>query len=143
MRAYAPGRYEKLAWNGRTLILDGAHNADSASALAHTLEADLGPLAKVVLLTNMLLGHDPAAFYRPLVDLATAAVTAPIEFHRRRDPDETATVLNQLGVRSEAAASVEEALLRCAEISGSDVPILVTGSFYLVGEVARAIATAK
>jgi dihydrofolate synthase/folylpolyglutamate synthase len=138
--AYAPGRYEKKRWKGRTVILDGAHNADSAAALLSTLKSDLGPTARVVLLTNMLLGHDPGAFYAPFAGIADSAVIAPVEFHRRRDPAETVSVLKGLGVPAEAVGSVDEALARCLDLPGPEIPILVTGSFYLVGEVVRAMS---
>ncbi|HLK14658.1 MAG TPA: cyanophycin synthetase [Fimbriimonadaceae bacterium] len=135
--AYAPGRFEKIAWGGCTLILDGAHNADSARALAATLRAESGSGRKVVLLSNMLLGHEPEAFYEPLVPLVSGAVVPPVEFHRRRAPAETAALLRGLGLEAEVAPSVPAALDRCAELAGPGGTILVTGSFYLVGEVAR------
>ncbi|MHB8635837.1 MAG: bifunctional folylpolyglutamate synthase/dihydrofolate synthase, partial [Fimbriimonadaceae bacterium] len=138
--AFAPGRYEKKRWNDRTVILDGAHNADSSSALVRTLQSDFGSSVRVVLLSNMLIGHEPAAFYRPLATVSDLAVIAPLDFHRRRDPGETVSVLEGLGVQAEASDSVQDALKRCVQLAGPERPILVTGSFYLVGEVARAMA---
>lgn len=135
--AYAPGRYEKKAWNGVPVILDGAHNADSAIALAATLRKDLGEGAQVVLLTNMLLGHEPEAFYRPLAPLASSAVVPPIDFHRRREPAETVGILAAAGIEGSAAVSVSDALDMATQ---KKLPVVVTGSFYLVGEVARLLA---
>lgn len=130
-RAYVPGRFEVREVDGRTVVFDGAHNADSARVLRATLDREY-PGVPIQLVTNMVQGHDVTAFYGPLADRLAIAHVVPIDFHRARTVHETAAVLERLVPSVEAHASVREGLRAAREGEGL---ILVTGSFYLVGEV--------
>jgi dihydrofolate synthase/folylpolyglutamate synthase len=130
-RAYVPGRFELRSVEGRTVILDGAHNADSARVLRATLDREY-PDVPVTLVTNMIQGHDVAAFYAPLADRVVDAHVVPIGFHRARPVEETAAILAELLPRVQVHGSVGEGLDMALEDSEL---VLVTGSFYLVGEV--------
>jgi dihydrofolate synthase/folylpolyglutamate synthase len=131
--ATIPGRFQRVTHQGAEYILDGAHNEDSAIALARTLEVQLEG-KKMTLLTNMLTGHEPEAFYRYLQPHIDKAFVVPIDFHRSRRPVETAEALRDLGIEAQAVDSIEDGL-ECTEAIGNT--ILVTGSFYLVGDVGR------
>ncbi|HVL38675.1 MAG TPA: hypothetical protein VM328_04710, partial [Fimbriimonadaceae bacterium] len=115
-------------------ILDGAHNAEAALALAQTLRA-ISP-HKFVLLTGMVSGHEPESFYRPLLPLIAQAEVAPIDFHRAIPAGELAGRLRRLGLHTRPHESVAAAV---EAASAEGLPVLVTGSFYLVGEVGRLI----
>lgn len=136
---FAPGRYQKLTCEHSEVILDGAHNADSARALAATLAADYGTEARFTLVTNMLTGHELGAFYGPLRGVVAEAIIPPIDFHRARNPEETARALGEVGIEARSSASVAQAIETAVT---SKRPVVVTGSFYLVGEAAKAL-TAK
>ncbi len=145
-RASIPGRFQRVLWQGRTIILDGAHNADAARVLKESLSqlewSLLGPdvksKRKIVLVTGMVAGHDMLSFYAPLLEVVDSAHFVPIEFHRAVPPAE---ILKKLRPHMPAvahdslAAGLEAALF---EAEPEDL-ILVAGSFYLVGEVGRAI----
>jgi dihydrofolate synthase/folylpolyglutamate synthase len=133
-QAFAPGRYQRVHWNGKTFILDGAHNADSAKALAEAIKNDLGENAKVQLISNMLYGHEPSEFYGPLESVIESILVPPIDFHRARPVTEMVEALKAMGFNARGFGSVPDAL----NASGNG-PVLSTGSFYLVGEVARAL----
>ncbi len=133
-----PGRFEQRKLGPVQIILDGAHNLDSAEVLRETLAAE--GIEKVVLITNMLEGHEIEPFYRSLRDGVERVVVSPIDFYRARDPHQTAESLAQLGFHAEATTDPGDALdrgLRHAEALG--IPLLVTGSFYLVGEMGRSL----
>jgi dihydrofolate synthase/folylpolyglutamate synthase len=137
-RAYIPGRFQELSWRGAKVVLDGAHNLDSARVLAASLLQELGgEERRAVLLTGMLQGHHPEPFYSALAPLVKAAHFAPIAFHRARDPRELAALvagtLPAVAAHDTLEAAAGAALGDCAP---GDL-LLVTGSFYLVGEVAR------
>jgi dihydrofolate synthase/folylpolyglutamate synthase len=129
-----PGRLQTLSRRGfRTLLLDGAHNASGAGALAAHLDAS-GLSGRVDLLFGGLADKDLAAVFAPLAARARRIVlVAPVS--PRAETPETLRV--RVGrPELETAPSVAEGLQRLEE-AGGDGPILVTGSLYLVGEVLR------
>lgn len=133
-RAYVPGRFEIREIQGRTVVFDGAHNADSARVLRATLDRQY-PDVPITLLTNMIQGHDVAAFYAPLADRIHSAHVVPIGFHRAKPVEETAAVLRNVIPRVREHSEIREGLQAALQEDGI---ILVTGSFYLVGEVVTA-----
>lgn len=128
-----PGRFER---RGR-VILDGAHNLDSARVLAQSL-AEV-PRGRLILITGMLQGHEPEPFYRELWDQVDEVIVTPIPFHRSRTAEEVARALNTLNPKKPVATteSVAAAWAVATKRAGQNDLILVTGSFYLVGELGR------
>ena len=51
------------------------------------------PGRRIVLVTGMVAGHDPARFYEPLAHLIDTAHVAPIQFHRALPPSDVALEL--------------------------------------------------
>lgn len=132
-RTSAPGRMQSAMYKGRRFLLDGAHNGESAGALVDSLAGE----RKITLLTGMLEGHPPGAFYEPLSAVVEEVNFVPIQFHRAVSPFELDQACGFLFPRSRAHAQLEEGLKAALE-SDADV-VLVSGSFYLVGEVGRLI----
>lgn len=140
-RAYIPGRFQTVKALGTTFLLDGAHNVDAARVLAVSLQEGF-PHRRVVLATNMIRGHDPEPFYRELLPLVERACVLPIDFPRALAPEETADRLRLLGVKTTVGSTVEEGLRAAAESAGPEGLVVVTGSFYLVGEALRSLPAA-
>ncbi|RYG32906.1 hypothetical protein EON81_19545, partial [bacterium] len=136
-RAAAPGRFQIEMVNGRTVVLDGAHNAPAAAALSETLTEQF-PNRKTRLVTNMLDGHEPLAFYRELPQPRVAYI-APIDFFRGVSPAETAVRLRELGWEVRPVESASAALRMAIDEASEEDIVLVTGSNYLVGEAIAAI----
>lgn len=132
-KAWLPGRMERRRARGVDWLLDGAHNPDAARELARSVE---GP---VVLLTGMVTGHEVKGFYERLAPLASEVHVAPIDFHRARDPFELAAAIDDLFPPVHAYADLATAVEAAARASEGRM-VLVTGSFYLVGEVGRLLA---
>lgn len=138
--ATIPGRFEQLSVGDQTWILDGAHNPDSAENLAKSLESRFGPDQRFILISNMVAGHSLAEFYSRIGQKIAQAVIPPIQFFRARTPSETAACLTGLGIQSNTAESIDSAVLQAFEqASRAGEPVLVTGSFYLLGELKPAI----
>jgi dihydrofolate synthase/folylpolyglutamate synthase len=127
-----PGRMERREWRGREVILDGAHNGEAAETLARTLAG-----RRFSVVAGMVSGHDAARVFKQIAGIADAVFLSPIDFHRARNPIELAAELQGI-VNVVALDSVGEAL-QAAHATG--LPILVMGSFYLVGEAGRWMAT--
>jgi len=126
-RAFLPGRLQRMVVDGVPIVLDGAHNSAAAVVLADSVRD-----GSYVLLTSMVQGHDPWTFYSPLRDVVSEAVVGPIDFHRAQPVGVLKEALERVGIPSETADSAKEALAKALKIGK---PILVTGSFYWVGEI--------
>jgi dihydrofolate synthase / folylpolyglutamate synthase len=136
-RTRVPGRFERRTWKGREIVLDGAHNRESVDALAETLGERFSG-RRFALVFGMLEGHDPAPLAEILRPLAAEVHLAPIGFRRTRDPSELAPLFPGAAVHTNSAAAIRAVLA-----SGSETPVLVTGSFYLVGEVGNWLAASS
>ncbi len=120
------------AEDGRTLVLDGAHNPEGAAALRAAFE-ELFPGVRPALLLGVLADKDWPAILRELAPLASRIVLAPVSSERTLDPAmmraacaETCPV-----TPATACATVNEALL----LLSRDPLVLIAGSLYLIGEV--------
>ncbi|MFY9233294.1 MAG: folylpolyglutamate synthase/dihydrofolate synthase family protein [Fimbriimonadaceae bacterium] len=130
-----PGRFERRTFGGIEAVFDGAHNSSAAASLAETLRAEY-PGRRKVLLTGMVAGHDPISFYQPLAELIDSAHITPIDFHRAVPPDDLAAIVSRLIPRTSTHSCTRDALNHALRDCGGDALLLVTGSFYLLAEVA-------
>lgn len=125
-----PGRLEVIGRRPR-LILDGAHNPESMAALCRELPALAGGPTRLVFgALRDKPWRDLASRLRPLV---SEVVVVPLQQHRSVDPAELLTAFaSYVPTRVGADPYVEvENLARAAP----ELPILATGSLFLVGEV--------
>ena len=132
--AYIPGRFQRIPYQGKEMICDGAHNADSARVLASML-ADARVKPKVCV-TGMLTGHTPEDFYGSLKGLVEEFYVTPIDFHRTMNPADLTESLRSMGFKATCFDDVKAALNAACLVEDTE-DILVCGSFYLVGEVMR------
>ncbi len=131
--AKLPGRFQTAEHQGRTIILDGAHNQESAKILATNLRAKFGD-RKCILISGMLGGHDPIPFYRELAAVTDELKLVDLTFRRSQHADDLLQALTQELPHIQVAESVSTAVKQaCAD--GSDRPIVVTGSFYLLSDL--------
>lgn len=122
-----PGRLEVVQWQGRRLLLDGAHNPDGAQALAHAVR-ELGAVPLPVIF-GAAADKDisgVAAALRPIASqvILTRAVLSP----RAAEPAALAPAFAGLPVG--LASTPAEAL---ALLPPTDA--LICGSLYLIGEM--------
>lgn len=134
------GRFQRIDVLGVPYLLDGAHNAASAQALASALTSE-SVQEPLHLVCGMLEGHDPRGVLVPLLKCAETVTVSPIQFHRGLPAKELSDHIALLGYSSECAVSLHEALeLAGAKQRAVGGTIVVTGSFYLVGEVLSHLA---
>lgn len=128
-----PGRLEYVA-GAPAILLDGAHNAQGAQALA-AFAKTLPEGAARVLLCGVLEEKLSPEMLGALAELAPrAAATAPQE-RRAVPPEALAGELEQRGVRTEVCGDAASALAQARAIAGAAGIVIVAGSLYLVGEV--------
>lgn len=118
-------------------IVDACHNPDSGEALAGVIGEHLK--SKVVLVYGSLRGKLVSKTIRPLAPhVELAIVTAP-DSPRALAPDELVSKFRRLGVRAETSDSVSAALQAARIAAGSQLPVVVAGSFYVAGEALAAM----
>lgn len=137
-----PGRFECfVATSSRPLVvLDGAHNADAARALAETLVVHPHTQGRSLhLVVGATRGHDARefrdAFESGLAD--KSEVLRSVTTTKARAPRSVDAALVAEGWRGHSVETVafENALAAAIEAAPADAVIVVTGSLYLVGEV--------
>jgi dihydrofolate synthase/folylpolyglutamate synthase len=140
---YLPGRMEEVHHQPR-VILDGAHNAASITALTKSLGAHISYDSLVMIfgcgqdkdVTGMLkqiaLGADKIIF--------TRARNNP----RAEEPEDLLRRFSDLSPKmAQTAPSLEAALKLAGRAVSREDLIVVTGSFYLVGEASKYFNDAK
>lgn len=133
-----PGRLELVA-EDPPVIIDGAHNPAAADALAAALKAGLLKSGReMVLVMGVMADKDLEGVMRPLLPLASEVIFTAPNYGRAASPQELARAAEALGFRSKTAPSVKEAI-RTARAFGCLV--LVTGSFYTIGEAKEALGS--
>jgi dihydrofolate synthase / folylpolyglutamate synthase len=131
--ATSPGRLEVV---GRRplAVLDGAHNPDAARALTEALEEAL-QWKRLHLVVGMFADKDVERVAAILAPLANAAYAAAPASPRAAAVSRLGEALMAAGVASvREYGTVPEAVAAARAMAGKDDLILVTGSFYTVGE---------
>lgn len=137
-RLRVPGRLEIRKGRPRW-ILDGAHNAASAAALAEALGPLLGG-RPATLLVSISEGKDAPGILdalAPLVDRAVATCADPVRSMPAERLAEAAFRIAR--VPAEAIPDPGEAMARAGEWAGPDGTVLATGSMFLAGRARGAL----
>ncbi len=126
-----PGRFQSLE-NGR-FILDGAHNPAAARRLAHTWHEVYGGHHQATVILGVLRDKDIPAICRALEPLAARFLTVPTRNPRAASPEELRDALAVVapGVSVRAMPGLDAAMEHARTFPE---PVLVAGSFFLVGE---------
>jgi dihydrofolate synthase/folylpolyglutamate synthase len=124
-----PGRFELVRRYGRLFILDGAHNPDAARMLAATWLETYGTWRPSVIL-GVLRDKDANAICRELAAFAGEFVVVPINNPRNTAPEDLLGIATQWAP-AKVCPTLEEAL---STAPTGDIPTLITGSLFLVGE---------
>lgn len=134
-----PGRLEVVG-RAPLVVLDGAHNAAGAQALADALP-ELHPPGQVVAVVGMLRGRDPSAMLQALAAGGVSTVVACTAPTARGVPAEAiAEAARAAGLTALATDTVDGAVTLALARVSDDGMLLVTGSLYVVAE-ARARLT--
>jgi dihydrofolate synthase/folylpolyglutamate synthase len=141
-----PGRFEIMS-RRPYLVLDGAHNRDSAQKLATAL-VDYFPGRRVSLVFGASSDKDVPGMLAELLQPGsgiTRVIFTQAVHPRAQDPEELADQADPIGangVAVEVVMGVARAVERALETAGPDDVILACGSLFVVAE-ARAAAQAK
>lgn len=117
----------------RALLLDTAHNAESARELAAVVAAFEGE--PKVLVWGMSAEKDAQAFAREAAPWADVAIATAASHPRALAAEELVAATGDIFKSIEASSSPAEALARGREAAGEGGLVVVAGSFYLAGEI--------
>ncbi len=133
-----PGRLEVL---GRRpfLIVDCAHNADSAQKLAAALR-ELFAYRDLILVFGASADKDIRGMMRALLPLAREVILTRAHHPRAADPGELREEARSLGWEAAISEDVAGALSQALELAEENDLVCVTGSTFVVAEAREAWA---
>lgn len=134
-----PGRFEVLQ-RQPPVVVDSAHNRDSALRLRQTLDETF-PSIPVILLIGASEDKDITGIFAEL-NPRVQEVVAVKSFHPRAiDPERLIEIARQYGKPAKIVADIPEALETALSIAGADKMVLATGSIFVVAATQEAWVT--
>ncbi|TAN41699.1 MAG: bifunctional folylpolyglutamate synthase/dihydrofolate synthase [Nitrospirae bacterium] len=118
------------------MLIDGAHNPDAAESLSCFVGKHLAG-KNIILVLGIMADKDIDGILKQLLPSATSTIFCAPNYGRAASAGSLAAKASQIGFsNTETASSVYAALQRAREISlRTEAPlILITGSFYTIGE---------
>jgi dihydrofolate synthase/folylpolyglutamate synthase len=131
-----PGRFEILRQDP-PLIIDSAHNRDSAQKLCKVL-GDYFPGHKVVLVFGASEDKDISGMLTELKSAVHQIVMTRSTHPRAADPEELTAIAKELHCPAVASQSVEEGMAAAENLAEGKRIVLVTGSIF-VAAAARSV----
>jgi dihydrofolate synthase/folylpolyglutamate synthase len=135
-------RLQQVGWRP-TIIVDGAHNADSLAKLGAALRRHFA-WRRLIVVLGIMADKDRAGMARELDRMRPDVVIATtVRSPRALSADVLAVALREAapGLKVDAHEAEASALEVACAVAGPDDLICVTGSLYLVGEALRWFAT--
>jgi dihydrofolate synthase/folylpolyglutamate synthase len=131
-----PGRMEVIA-TAPLLMLDGAHNAQAAAALAAALEGEF-PDTKWSLVFGAMGDKEVDSMLASLAPRLESVFAVAADSPRAIAPDQLVEAARKQGLAAFAFSSVPAGLRAAVEDAGVNGAVLVAGSIYVAGEARRA-----
>ncbi len=132
-----PGRFQIIRKNPY-IILDGAHNVASIKALKETIQEVFNK--KILLVFSCLSGKDIKVMLKEIKPVVKKIYPTEIPYPRRIPLDEIKETIREIGIEmAETTGSPEKDIKSVIKHASSSDIIIVTGSFYLIGEVLKHI----
>lgn len=136
--ATIPGRLEVLR-ERPTVVIDGAHNPDAAGKLARAI-AETFTYRRVILVVGMIQTHPAEEFLAKLAPMASKVIATQSQWMKAQPAAKIAEAAKALGLDVDIVDRVSAAVARALAIAGPEDLVLVTGSFYTIGEVSLEVS---
>jgi dihydrofolate synthase/folylpolyglutamate synthase len=127
-----PGRMQILG-TSPLVVVDGAHNGESALALKQGV-IDYLTYDRLVLILGISRNKNLRSIVEPLSGIADSVIFTRAALPRAQSPEELLSVYRG-NAPAHVEANIKSALRRALSLAGKRDLILITGSLYLVGEV--------
>ncbi len=132
-----PGRWELLE-KDREYLLDGAHNPSSIEALVRNLKKQFAK-RESILIFGTSRDKKSAAMLKALSGFFDKVILSPTINPRTREVGNLLAESRNLFKMIFPVSGVQEALELSRKLSESKTLIVITGSFYLIGEARKAL----
>jgi len=138
------GRTELVFYEYYPLLLDGAHNPEAAKVLAETIsEVYLKDrYKKVILIIGIMKDKDTKGIMKPLLKIADRVIFTCPSYERAESPEvlkaQAELIDNSNSLSFFTADNIIDALNIAFKLYNDKDIIVVTGSFYTIGEVRKA-----
>lgn len=130
-RAHWPGRFEVLQdQSGNTVVLDCAHNRDSALKLRLALD-DYFPARPVVMVFGASEDKDVAGMFSELLPRVRQVIAVKSFHPRAMEPELLVDLAHQSGCPAHIVPDVAEALDEALRSASQQAIVLVTGSIFV------------
>lgn len=136
--AKQPGRFEIIERNGKTAILDGAHNAAGAQALSETVKKYFAG-KRILMITGMLRDKQTDRITDAFAGITKDMIATEPDNPRKLGAEELAEILRERGADVKTAADAGDALALSEKMMDDHDVLLIAGSLYLIGVVRRMI----
>jgi len=143
-----PGRFQ-LIDRSPTIVIDGAHNQDSAARLKEAIEKyfSRGKLtggaaerySKAILIIGTSSDHDADAIVGELYPLFDKVIVTRSRHPRAARQEDIVNLLRKYNVTPEVTANVEEAVKLARTVAARDDLIVAAGSLFVVGEMLEVV----
>jgi len=130
-----PGRLETVCANP-LIMIDGAHNPDAASALSDFIKKYCSDY-RIILVMGIMSDKDVKGILQPLLPVAAEVIFTAPDYGRAASPEQLSGLAAEMRYISKTSSSVKNAIEMAKQSSaafGSSGLILITGSFYTIGE---------
>lgn len=139
-----PGRFQRLSYGGRELVIDGAHNLHAARRLVLTWREEYGD-RRCTLIFGALADKDPTALLAELAPLASEVFLVRVDSPRTADPRVLAATISAKKIAVHTVHTLSQAF--GLVFGGQKIPaeapqgpVLLAGSLFLVGEALSLIS---
>jgi dihydrofolate synthase/folylpolyglutamate synthase len=134
-----PGRLE-MAKENPPILIDGAHNPAAATTLSTYLQGLLvAKYRRIIMVIGVMADKDVEGILKALLPLAAEIFFASPAYGRAASAKKLQESAAALGHPSKTAGSVAEALSMAESFFAPGDLIVVTGSFYTIGEAKEAM----
>lgn len=131
--AYLPGRLEVMQDNPK-LIVDGAHNPAAARSLARAVHENF-KYDRLILVIGMLATHPCEGVLARLAPMASVVIATQSKWRKALPAENLVDEARKHCDNVEVVDNVPDAVSRALESASKNDLVLVTGSFYTIGEV--------
>lgn len=134
-----PGRFEVLN-HKPVIIVDSAHNRDSARKLRLTLD-DYFPGKEIILVFGASEDKDIHGMFAELMPRVGEVIATQSYHPRAIDPNPLVDLAHQFGLPARIIPDVADALMAAVQSAGDERLVLVTGSIFVVAGAREAWLT--
>ena len=134
------GRFEILNINGKTIIIDGAHNGAGAEALRKSLDKNF-PTGRRTFLFGVLRDKDIDTIIENLFRSTDFVIVTRPDSERAAEPESVCQRLQTKGIKSISIKNNDEALK--IFLDRNEEVLISAGSLYLIGNIRKLLKKMK